>query len=312
MAAPVPERPLLKPWYRLLELPDGLLLEHGRAVVSFSGRAATVLLPRLLPLLDGSRTEHEVVAAVGERVEPAVRNALALLAEHGLLAEGPDVAAGPTARTASYLSQLSTDPPGEVASRLADARVLVEGDGALVQAVERLLRRCGVGRAGHDDRPDLILTAAAVEGAPILERRNAEALEHGVTWLPLGCFDGRTACVGPLVVPGETACHRCLVIRRDACSPGTGELRALRAVPVRARVAPPLLALVAALGAERAVRWLGIRDPALPGALTTIEAGAGLRVREDVLLRVPRCPACSASARTALPLPWHEAAWEAS
>lgn len=308
----MPERPLLKPWYRVLETEDGLLLEHGRAVVSFSGRAATVLLPRLLPLLDGSRTEREVVALVGARVEPAVRNALGLLAEHGLLADGPPVPARRSARTASYLAQLSAEPPAAIARRLADARVLVEGDRELVRAVERLLRRSGVARARPDGRAELVLTAAAVEGAPILERRNADAIELGVPWLPLGCFDGRMASVGPLIVPGETACHRCLVLRRDACSPGSRELKELRAVPVRAPVSPPLLALVAALAAERAVRWLGIRDPALPGVLTTIETGAGLRIREDALLRVPRCPACSVSARTALPVPWHEATWEAA
>lgn len=310
--AAIPEQPLLKPWYRLLELPDGLLLEHGRAVVSFSGRAATLLLPRLLPLLDGSRTEREIVGAVGSRVAPAVRNALELLADHGLLAEGPPAAAGRTARAACYLAQLSAEAPAEIARRLGEARVHVEGDGELVRAVERLLRRSGVRRAGPKERAGLVLTAAEVEGAAVLERRNARAIEDGVPWLPLGCFDGRSACVGPLIVPDETACYRCLALRRDACSPGASELRPLRVVPIRATVAPPLLALVAALAAERAIRWLGIRDPALPGALATIDTGGGLRIREDVLLRVPRCPACSPSARAALPLPWHEATWEAA
>ena len=96
--AAVPERPLLKPWFRRCSLPDGLVLEHGRATVRFRGAAATRLLPLLVPLLDGGRTVPEIVAAVGAAVEPATRNALGLLARHGLLADGPAVDPAASAR----------------------------------------------------------------------------------------------------------------------------------------------------------------------------------------------------------------------
>src|SRR2546423_15039883 len=87
-------RPRLSPWYRLARVGDALALEHGQAVGRLDGAAATKLLPRLLPLLDGTRTVDEIVACLGEPIRPAVEHALELLEEHGLLLSGPPEAEG--------------------------------------------------------------------------------------------------------------------------------------------------------------------------------------------------------------------------
>lgn len=312
-AAPIPGLPLLKPWYRLAATPEGMLLEHGRSTVAFGGAAATRLLPVLLPLLDGERTVDEIVALVGRPAEPAVDNALALLARHGLLTNGPPLATEmPPAlrRTALYLSQHAPDPPARIAERLAGARVLLEGDRELTAAVARLLSRSGIERSGDD--PTFVATATAVAGDLLPEHRNALALDTRIAWLPYGCFDGRSAGVGPLIVPRETACYQCLVLRRDGSTGCAAELRSLRGVPVTALVGPALIALVAAIAAERIVRWIGVRDPALPGAVVSVEVAPALVVSDELLLRVPRCPACSGLAETGQPVPWHEALWESA
>jgi bacteriocin biosynthesis cyclodehydratase domain-containing protein len=310
---PVPELPLLKPWYRLLETPDGLLLEHGRSTVCFGGAAATRLLPALLPLLDGSRTVDEVVAALGRPVEAAVKNALGLLARHGLLTGGPSPggAASPTRveRTALFIAQIAPQPPGRIREQLESARVLLEGDGELAAATGRLLRRSGVACTQTEEAATLVATAAARAGDPLLDRRNALVLERATPWLPFGCFDGAAATVGPLVVPGETACYRCAVLRRDASSGCTPELVSLRPVPVRAPIAPTLVAAVAAIAAERILRWIGFGDPRLPGSIATVTVTPRLELADDVVLRAPRCPACSGTAAFGTPLPWHEARW---
>lgn len=313
-ATAVPTKPLLKPWYRLVATPEGILIEHGRSTVSFGGAAATRLLPALLPLLDGERTVDEIVDLVGRRAEPAVDNALTLLTRHGLLTDGPplgpDLATG-LRRTATYLAQSAPDPPARIAERLATSRVLLEGDDELVAAVARLLRRSGITRArSTDEEPTFVATAAAVAGDPLLERRNALALDAGTNWLPYGCFDGRSATVGPLIVPRETACYRCLVLRRDASTACAAELRSLRSVPLTATAGPVLVTLVAAIAAERIVRWLGVRDPALPGAVVAVEVAPELVASDELLLRVPRCPACSGLTEAGQPVPWHEARWE--
>lgn len=310
-AAAVPERPLLKPWFRRCPLPDGLLLEHGRATVRFRGAAATRLLPLLVPLLDGRRTVPELVATVGAAVEPAVNNALGLLARHGLLAEGPpvDTAASALDRTAVSLAQHAGEPPAAVRARLASARVLLEGDRELVGPLGRLLCRAGLAPAiVHEPGGAFVVTAVAAAGDPRLEARNDWALDEGAPWLPVGVFDGATALVGPLVLPGESACLRCLTLRRDAAAAGARELAAIRGVPSVAPLPPGVAALAVAVTLDRVVRWLGLRDPLLPGVAVAVEAAPELRLTPHPVLRVPRCTACSPSARGALPVPWHEAA----
>ena len=105
------------------------------------------LLPRLLPLLDGTRTVAEVVELVGAPVEQAVHKALALLAERGLLAAGPPPdCGGELAATVGYLAATGGLPPAIVAGRIADARVGLVGGGTAAVEVARVLRRAGVPR----------------------------------------------------------------------------------------------------------------------------------------------------------------------
>jgi bacteriocin biosynthesis cyclodehydratase domain-containing protein len=85
------------------------------------------------------------------------------------------------------------------------------------------------------------------------------------------------------------------------------ELAALRDVPVVATTSVALTALVAALTAHLVLRWVGLRDPFVPGIVTVVQLSP-LEIRSDPVLRAPRCPSCSGLARVALPAPWHEAA----
>src|SRR5919199_611482 len=79
---PIPRRPLLAPWYRLVGDGDRLLLEHGQVVVVLEGAAVRTLLPALLPLLDGTRTVDELVDRLGAAAREAIELALATLASH--------------------------------------------------------------------------------------------------------------------------------------------------------------------------------------------------------------------------------------
>ena len=88
-----PNRPLLAPWYRLVGDGDRLLLEHAQSVVVLEGAAVRILLPRLLPLLDGTRCVDDLAERLGEAARPAIVAALGLLAERGLVIDGPDVPA---------------------------------------------------------------------------------------------------------------------------------------------------------------------------------------------------------------------------
>jgi hypothetical protein len=197
----VPEHPLLAPWYRLVEDGDRLLLEHGRSVVVLEGGAARVLLPALLPLLDGARTLDELAAELGEAARPAIANALELLAANRLLAEG----GGPARRSASVeavAAAYGIDPSVAV-GRLAAARVGVVGGSTAAAHVARLLQAAGVGSVGlfgWDEPPEVDLVVAAPAGSevPLLarverSRRGAGARVARAPALRRPCDAGRAA-----------------------------------------------------------------------------------------------------------------------
>jgi hypothetical protein len=85
VTAVVPERPLLKPWYRLAVDDGKVVLDHAQSALVFEGAAAARLLPALLPLLDGEHSLSDIVATLGQPAEAAIEQALALLAAHRLL-----------------------------------------------------------------------------------------------------------------------------------------------------------------------------------------------------------------------------------
>ncbi len=311
MSTGVPTRPLLAPWYRLVGDGDRLLLEHARSVVVLEGAAVRALLPVLLPLLDGSRTRDELAARLGSAARPALDSALELLATHGLLLEGPD--AGEAARPAVHsLAAGFGLTLAEAADRLACARVGVVGAGPAGTEVARLLHASGIADVGRlswrgGREVDLAVVAPGKDEVASVPDWNRLALERGVRWLFVRPFDGLIATVGPLVVPGETSCHECLLLRLSANVEYGSDLAEIEGAPSAATADAALDAFVASLAAHLALRWVGGRDTTLPGVLHVVEARPALALSVHPVLRVPRCAACSPAERLAPPLPWHEA-----
>jgi len=60
--------------------------------------------------------------------------------------------------------------------------------------------------------------------------------------------------------------------------------------------------IAAGLAALICLRWLGARDPTLPGAFYALELQGTLALTRHRVLRVPRCPACGAPPPP--PSPW--------
>src|SRR5579864_1638740 len=132
-----PERPLLKPWYRLAAEGGRSVLRYAGSVLEFDGAAAERLLPHLLPLLDGTRTVDEVVAELGDPVRPAVEHALSLLRGHELLTDG---VAG-SSPACELLAATTGRTVAEIRRRVAGAEIHVLGSGATAESICRLLER---------------------------------------------------------------------------------------------------------------------------------------------------------------------------
>ena len=312
---PLPDRPLLKPWYRLAAVPGGLVLEYGQVAVVFEGAGSRTLLPPLLALLDGTRTAAEVIAAVGPAVEPATRAALDRLAAHDLLTDGPALDRHrPATPLAELLAAAGVAPANALAERIETTRIAIVGEGPAASALQALLALSGVGGVDRTSwkRPvpegDLVVVAPAAQELPRLEQWNVLALRERVTWLQSLPPNGRFATVGPLVIPGETSCRRCFLLRRAANVEFGSELEQLEREPATYPVPAPLVAVLAGLTAFVALRWVLGGDRILAGAFYGLELGAALALTYHRVHRVPRCPECSPTVTVAPPSPWFGAA----
>lgn len=319
----LPDRPYLTPWYRLGRDHDSLIFQYAHAVVVFEGKAVQHFLPVLLPLLDGTRTLAEIDATLGEAVAPATRKALSLLHEHGLLIDGPPLAAETPAMLQQTLFFLTAQEPSrsvvDVQTALQEATVACIGSSPIAPDVARLLSRCGM----HGVEPltwqtqrealigfDLVLTIPSGNELGRLPSWNRLALDAGRPWLQILPFDGKSATIGPLYVPKETCCYECFQLRRVANHDHPYNLSGPENAASLYPSAPPLDSMVAGLAALIALRWMLDRDPFLPGRFYALELGLNIHLSLHHVYRVPRCMVCTDVPHLGSPLPWHEAATE--
>jgi len=319
VTAVVPERPLLKPWYRLACEDGKVVLDYAQSAVVFDGAAAARLLPALLPLLDGDHSVSDIVAVLGESVAPAIDQALALLAEHRLLSDPLPAPSPSPDRDETFRLLLATDRSGldavAVRDALERAQVTIAGSAPLGAEVARVLRCSGVEQIDHvslgaSPRADHPLTLVAPNPAELaeLDAWNRACLARGTVWLPLLPCDGRVAPIGPLFIPGETACYDCLRIRRSSTCGYAAEFWSLEAAPAAYPDCVPIRRAVAGLAAWLALRWLVGGTASLPGVLHALELGPPVTVATHHVWRVPRCASCSDTAVTAPPSPWFDGA----
>jgi oxazoline/thiazoline synthase len=311
----LPARPALAPWYRLVTSRERILLEHAGSVVTLEGRAATTLLPALLPLLDGTRTVEQLVAELGSVTEPAVANALSLLARHALLLDGPPLTAdadpGGADAAALFVSAATRrTSPADARAALAAGDVAVAGSSAVAAELTRLLADAGVsvdsGSLDHADGEFVVAAPAAAE-VPELAELNDRRLRRRLPWLQVLPPDGRTVVIGPLFLPGSSACRSCYRLRRGACSDYEDDFAVVDEAASRAAVPRALATAAAGIATLLVIRWLAAHDPSLPGRFYALETGAVLGLSHHHVLRVPRCPSCG-DAATPLPAPWYREA----
>lgn len=281
-------RPMLKPalvqaWRDPATVQFGLDPAHARVVggLTEAGR-------RVLALLDGTRERAAVVAAaVAEGIDAgATERLLDVLTGAGLLddagAEGPiphPLETGERDRLAPELAALSLLRPQPGAAlttmtRRRAAHVAVVGDGRLATTVSDALRAAGIGRiTAYDDvgrlsvdtfsrrRAELVIVATV--GVPDLDV--VDALDRlQLVHLAVGVRE-LTGIVGPLVLPGITACLRCLDLHRADRDPGWPTL-ALQMSRQRLSVRPYAAALAVVTGGVAAVQALAHLDGDDPSA----------------------------------------------
>ena len=274
-------RPALKPgllpvWRDRDTLQIGI---DSRRAVALTGMAG---IAWVIGLLDGSRDRAQVIQVVVDRGLPAevAERVLALLATAGALDDFPAgtlrVLTPPQrARLAAELATVSLahgdgDGGARTLARRLAAQIRVHGGGRIGAGIASLLATSGVGRvtradAGDDDpqppdrtRPDL----AVLVGRPPLELR-ASLMREQIPHLAVSA-DEAIGIVGPLVIPGRTACLRCLDLTRTDRDPAWPLILA----QLTGRAPDPLACdapLAAAVAAQAAAQALAFIDRAAGG-----------------------------------------------
>jgi hypothetical protein len=216
------------------------------------------------------------------------RRAAHALAEHGLLVDADDLArhlAGPLPRPAVLAS--FAQHGASARSRLdlrQQARVGVVADEPWRAAVLRLLGSAGVAVAGPREAATAVVLVAAGGEPP---RGDLDRFVRGdVPHLPVRNVGARPT-VGPMVVPGLTACLRCVDAHASDLDPGHGML-VEQHDPVADEPCDPLLMHLAVLWAVcDLVTYVEGGLPATWSATVDVDPALALERREWT--RHPRC-----------------------
>jgi bacteriocin biosynthesis cyclodehydratase domain-containing protein len=297
-AVALPDRPLLVPWIRPVDMGDGLIELRADATFyplrhELLGAAFRAVSDRL----DGARTVDAIVAELPEGVAPAtVVFLLKTLRAVGLLLDAAELDGEDTDRRDRmlFLSHFTAEP-ANVARRLAAATVRIAGPEPLAARLADRVRAAGCGDVAltqpEGEVADLVLACSDAPAHGLFAAINARALETGTPWLRIACH-GATAWLGPLVVPGETACLTCLEAREQANARGSGVPIDLESGTIGAFT--PLHDLLIAHGTAEAARFLGgFAAAGTLGSMYELTA-ASPEARRHVVLRDPTCSACGA------------------
>ncbi len=186
----------------------GIAVYSSSGAILLEGEDAGLVAEELFPLLDGTRTAAEVVGALPDIDAPDLMNILGSLKENGLL------------EIHDQLTPVGLHQDERRAS-LQNAGVLIAGDATWATAAAEALRASGIGHLTTN-----VEEAAQVDiAAGIFYRTQPEALAHfagscmrsEVPFLTCVVSDN-DIFLGPLAIPGCTACWNCARLRMIANS----------------------------------------------------------------------------------------------
>lgn len=294
-------RPVLVPSARRLWRGDATLQVKAHLV-----EGMTPSRRALLPLLDGTRTREQVVAQAVSSGCPDAEEVLAVLEDGGLVLDADELAPAGLDRTererlSPDLASLALVRGRRAASALLarrSARVVVHGAGRVGGPLSSLLAAAGVGTVDVLDRAPTRAADTAVGGLQVadLGRPRGEAmsgrlrsvgsarppalvvltdedavttaahLQRAATPHLLAFVEEARGVVGPLVLPGSSACLHCLELVRCSVDPDWPQLATQSGgVPRSAQACDGVLA--AAVAAQAALQVLQLLEGDTPAAL---------------------------------------------
>lgn len=269
-------------------------------------------LDRLWQALGEGSTLSALTAQLADVAPPSeVRRAVHELREAGALEHVADRPAGATGEPDPLETYLSRWGISAAQTRMvrAGCRVGVAASGLLAQDLHAVLASSGLNVVVvplDELEPAAQGCTLLVGAADDPDDASGDAVarvaqQHGTPWLHV-TTDGETAWLGPLFIPHETACWRCLQHRlnsnrrhRDLYERFLAARRAAGATP-RTPPAPLFVRqAVAGLAALEVLRFLFAHEPPqCVGHVVFVRLSDFQTVRETVL-KIPGCPVCAAA-----------------
>lgn len=196
-------RPKFKDKYHIEPVDDAVFLLAERDSFVLEGPS----MARVVPLIDGIRSSEEIVAAAWPTLQPNdVSQALNLLNQAGHLVESDP---GMPAVFAAFWSELNVDTRIAV-SILSSHSIAVSAIGPIdATPLIHALRAFGI-RVEATGSVQIAVVDDYLR--PELAELNRQCLARGVPLLLVKPV-GLQLWIGPLVLPGQTACWRCLESR---------------------------------------------------------------------------------------------------
>lgn len=272
----------------------------GEGIFVLSDSYHTVLHGRLYelvaPQLDGSPVEELYRRLQGQASVAQIHYTLNRLEQQGLLCEAGDC----DREEEAALWTVQGLAPGTAACRLAEATVAIRAFGIDAEPLGDLLKSLNVRVAA---KGDVCLVVTDHYLRPELKAWNKEALESGQPWFlikPVGC----EIWIGPLLLPGKTACWECLAQRIRANRPVLDYLDRVRgdrgAPALDVCRTPATLAVGWGLAANAVASFLAHdrEQPLFEGKIQTLDL-LTYRTRSHTLVKQPACSVCGGAPRTA-------------
>lgn len=234
----MPRRPHFPAELVVIPMEDGLLIDGADDKQLLRGKATRNLLPRLLPLMDGTRTLEQLAEALPKVPGESIRNAVALLYTRGLLedsaADPQDIDAATCDQQTLAFFRRHVDVTRfnrsalEAMAHLARAQVAIYALGVNALAaraiIQQQLQQAGINSVQYSEwgtDPGSLLTEQAgkrlvivlVEGEDdqhLLQELDERCARSKIPWLRAAVNPvAQMGELGPYFERGETACFAC-------------------------------------------------------------------------------------------------------